>query len=254
VRLCAVALALTLLAAACSTGGPAGPRPTVKRGAFTLPGVYVAIGASETAGIGTQDPPREAFPERLLQLMGPGVTFYNFGTPRETTEAALSDELPPALAVHPALATVWLNVDDLIAGVPVADYEARLDQLVGALRRAGARVLVANTPQVEHLPAYAACRPDPPPGSVRCPLGSAILPPPDQVVADEQAYNAAIATVVAREDASLVDLYAAGDVPDQHPGYVSSDGFHPSAEGALVIARAFASALGVPTPKPSASA
>lgn len=243
-------LALALLAAAaCSNGAAA--RPTPKPSTFALPGVYAAIGASETAGIGTEDPPREAFPERLLQLLGPGVTFYNFGIPRETTEAALKDELPPALAVHPALATVWLNVDDLIAGVSVADYEAHLDQIVGALRQTGARVLVANTPQLEHLPAYAACRPNPPPGSVQCPLGSVILPPPDQVIADEQAYNAAIAEVVAREGATLVDLYAAGDVPDQHPGYVGRDGFHPSAEGALVIAQAFATALGVPSPSPS---
>jgi acyl-CoA thioesterase I len=240
-------LALTvLLAAACTQGGTS--RPAAKPSGSPPPGVYAAIGASETAGIGTQDQPREAFPERLLQLLGPGAALYNFGLPRETTEAALKDELPPALGVHPALATVWLNVDDLIANVPVADYEARLDQLVGALRRSGARVLVANTPQLEHLPAYAACRPNPPPGSVQCPLGSVVLPPPDEVVADEQAYNAAIAAVAGREGATVVDLYAAGDVPDQHPGYVSRDGFHPSAEGAAAIASTFAAALGITAP------
>jgi lysophospholipase L1-like esterase len=244
-RLGAVALAV-LLAAACTPGGAA--RPVTRPSASPPPGVYAAIGASETAGIGTQDAPREAFPERLLQLLGPGATLYNFGLPRETTQAALKDELPPALAVHPALATVWLNVDDLIASVPVADYESRLDQLVGALRRAGARVLLANTPQLEHLPAYAACRPNPPPGSVQCPLGSTVLPPPDEVVADEQAYNAAIASVAAREGATVVDLYAAGDVPDQHPGYVGRDGFHPSAEGAAAIASTFAAALGITAP------
>jgi lysophospholipase L1-like esterase len=248
-RLLAVAL---LAGAACSNG--AASRPAAKPSTFVLPGVYTALGASETAGIGTQDAPRESFPARLLQILGPGVTLYNFGIARETTEAALKDELPAALAVHPALATVWFNVDDLVAGVSVADFEARLDQIVGALRRAGARVLVANTPQLEHLPAYAACRPDPPPGSVACPLGSQVLPPPDQVVADEQAYNAAIAAVVARDGATLVDLYGAGDVPDQHPGYVSRDGFHPSAEGAMVIAQAFATALGVPSPSPSPTA
>jgi acyl-CoA thioesterase I len=248
VTLRALAL-LALLAGACTPG--AAQRPPVKPSPTSFSGVYAAIGASETAGIGTDDSPREAFPERLLQLVGPGVTLYNFGIARETTQAALRDELPPALAVHPALATVWLNVDDLIAGVSVDDYESRLEQIVGALHRAGAHVLVANTPQLEHLPAYAACRPNPPPGSVQCPLGSVVLPPPDQVVADEQAYNAAIAAVAAREGATLVDLYAAGDVPDQHPGYVSRDGFHPSAEGASAIAMTFAQALGIPLPSPS---
>jgi lysophospholipase L1-like esterase len=238
-----------LLAGACMPG--AAQPPPVRPSTYSFTGVYASLGASETTGIGTQDPPREAFPERLFQLLGPGTVLYNFGLARETTQAALKDELPPALAVHPALATVWFNVDDLIAGVSVDDYQARLDQIVGALRRAGARVLVANTPQLERLPAYAACRPYPPPGSVPCPLGSVVLPPPDQVVVDEQAYNAAIATVVAREGATLVDLYGAGDVPDQHPGYVSRDGFHPSAEGATAIAQTFATALGVPLPSPS---
>jgi len=251
VRLLAVVVA-ALAAAACSPAATA--RPPAKPSPSVVTGVYVAIGASETAGIGTQDAPREAFPERLLQLLGPGVTLINFGIPRETTEAALKDELPLALAVHPALATVWLNVDDLIAGVRVGDYESRLEQLVGALRRAGARVLLANTPQLEHLPAYAACRPNPPPGPVQCPLGPVVLPPTDQVVADEQAYNGAIAAVAARQGATLVDLYAAGDVPDQHPGYVSRDGFHPSPEGAAAIATTFAAALGVPTPTPSRQA
>ena len=247
-RLWCLAVVL-LVAGSCSFGSAPGPAATPSPTYFS--GVYVALGASETAGIGTRDSPREAFPERLLQLLGPGVTLYNFGTARETTAAALRDELPPALALHPALATVWFNVDDLVAGVSVDDFESRLDQIVGGLRRAGARVLVANTQQLEHLPAYAACRPNPPPGSVQCPLGPVVLPPADQVVADEQAYNAAIAAVVAREGATLVDLYAAGDVPDAHPGYVSRDGFHPSAEGASAIAMTFATALGVPLPSPS---
>jgi lysophospholipase L1-like esterase len=167
---------------------------------------------------------------------------YNFGLPGETTQAALADELPAALTVHPTLATVWFNVDDLAAGVSVADFESRLDGLVGGLRRAGvAQVLVANTPHLDRLPAYAACRPDPPPG-VRCPLGQITLPPPEEVDARVQAYNAAIGEVAAREGATLVDLYAAGEVPELHPEYVGPDGFHPSAAGDAAIAATFASA------------
>jgi lysophospholipase L1-like esterase len=242
---------LCVVVGACTpgTGAPVKATPAPGPGSY----VYAAIGASETAGVGVQDAPRQAFPQRLLQMLGAGSVFYNFGVPSESTEAALRDELPPALGVHPTLATVWLNVDDLIGGVPVADYEARLDQIVGGLRRAGARVLVANTPHLTHLPAYAACRPNPPPGSIQCPLGSIRLPPPDQVEAQVVAYNAAIAAVAGRNGATVVDLYAAGEVPDLHPGYVSRDGFHPSAEGALAIARSFAAALGLTVPSPSPS-
>lgn len=238
----ALPLAAALLVG-CQSGSHAAaptPRPSP-------PVVYAAIGASETIGIGTEDPTRDSFPQRLFQRLGPGSVLYDFGLPSETTAAALKDELPPALAVRPTLATVWLNVDDLIGGAPVSDYEPRLAELVGGLRRAGARVLLANTPHLDRLPAYAACRPDPPPGP-KCPLGSVTLPPREQVDALVQAYNAAIERVAAAEGATLVDLYAAGEVPLEHPEYVSADGFHPNAAGAAAIADTFAAALGLGPP------
>jgi len=247
-RLPVAAALLLAVGAACSAGpgapassGPSFPSPSPRQ---LLPAaVYAALGASETVGVGTRDPARDAFPQQLFQMLGAGSVLYNFGIPGETTQAALRDELPQALAVRPTLATVWFNVDDLVAGVPAADYESRLDQVVGGLRRAGvARVLVANTPQLDHLPAYSACRPSPPPGSPACPLGSARLPPPDQADSLVLAYNAAAARVAARWGARLVDLYAAGEVPDLHPEYVSGDGFHPSTAGAAAIAATFAAA------------
>lgn len=249
-RRLALALAL-VVGAACSTSVPVHLPTVTQAPTFPSPSprvllpaaVYAALGASETAGIGTQDAITDSFPQQLFEMLGQGSVLYNFGIPSEATAAAIKDELPQAEAVHPTLATVWFNVDDLIGSVPVDTYEANLDTIVGGLRRAGvARVLVANTPQLDHLPAYAACRPNPPPGSEKCPLGSITLPPPDQVDAETVAYNAAVTRVVAKWGARLVDLYASGDVPDLHPNYVSQDGFHPSTEGAAAIAAAFAAA------------
>src|SRR5262249_2570992 len=159
---------------------------------------YAAVGASETAGVGAQDPRSQAWPMVLYETALPRTAdFYSFGIPGETTEAALSAELPAALAVRPTLVTVWLNVNDLIAGVAPADYEARLGQLVPALRQGGAaRVLVANTPYLDRLPLYLACRT----GTAACPFGGAV-PAPAQLNATVDAYNAAIARVVQREGA-----------------------------------------------------
>ena len=207
------------------------------------PVVYVALGASETVGVGTRDPVRDAFPQQLFQHLGHTAVMFNFGLPGETTAGAVKDELPGALAVRPTLATVWFNVNDLVAGVASDDYEARLDEIVAGLRGAGARVLLANTPHLDRLPAFLACEPNPPEGSVKCPLGSLALAP-GLVDAKVQAYNAAVAQVAQRNGATLVDLYAAGEVADLHPEYVSGDGLHPSAEGAAAIAAAFAQALG----------
>ena len=57
------------------------------------------------------------------------------------------------------------------------------------------------------------------------------------------AYNAAIARVAGQEGAVLVDLHAQGEVPDAHPEWVSSDGFHPSTRGYAAVAAAFAAAV-----------
>jgi lysophospholipase L1-like esterase len=239
-----VLVLIALVLGACSQPGKSAPASTPRSSPEPRAIIYAALGASETVGVGTSDPTRQSFPQLLYLRLPRTAVYYNFGLPGETTSAALKDELPAALAVRPTLATVWFNVDDIAAGVGVGDYESRLDQLVGPLTRAGAtRVLIANTPRVDRLPAYLACRPNPPPG-VKCALGQVTLPPPEQVVALVDAYNAAIARVAARHGATVVDLAGqAADTLDQHPDYLSGDGLHPSAKGAAAIAAAFAAAL-----------
>ena len=239
------ALAMAGLVAALTACTPASHHATAAAPVTSPPlVVYVALGASETVGVGTPNPIRDAFPQQLFQHLGQTAVMYNFGLPGETTQGALKDEVPGAVALRPTLATVWFNVNDLVAGVAPADYEAQLNDIVTGLRATGARVLIANTPHLEHLPAFVACEPNPPAGSTKCPLGSVTIAP-DQVDAQVHAYNAATASVAQRNGATLVDLYAAGDVPDLHPEYVSGDGLHPSAQGAAAIAATFALALGV---------
>jgi lysophospholipase L1-like esterase len=126
-------LVLALLLLACTSARPAArPGPAFSpRPAPLAPIVYAALGASDTVGVGAQDPARQAWPTVFyLTALPPTAVYYNLGIPGETTLAALSDELPLALAVRPTLVTVWLNVDDLAAGVSAADYEAQLGQLV----------------------------------------------------------------------------------------------------------------------------
>lgn len=239
----ALVLTATFLAAACSQGSSGSVRPSSRPA--PPPVVYAALGASETAGIGTADPTRQSFPQVLYQRLPRSAVLYNLGLPGETTAAAIQDELPAAVSARPSLATVWFNVDDMVAGVSAADYETRLDQIVGGLRQAGtARVLVANTPRLDRLPVYLACRPNPPAGAPRCPLGGEVaLPPPDQLDALVGAYNAAITRIAQRHGATVVDLSAQEATIAQHPEYVSSDGLHPSSQGAAAIAAAFADAM-----------
>ena len=235
----AVGLAVAALAlSACATTPATGARPATSA---PTPVVYAAIGASETYGIGTTDRYRQAWPQVFYNDVLPkSAVLYNFGIPGATTAQALHDEVPAAVAVHPTVVTVWLNVNDLISGVTALDYEAQLRQVLRALRRGGqARVLVANTPDLAQLPAYRACLPNAPAGGPPCMIPAGFMPTPQAVAAAVAAYNAAITEAVNLEGATLVDLHLDGTQISQHPEWISADGFHPRGQGYAVIAKLF---------------
>jgi lysophospholipase L1-like esterase len=235
-RVAAVVAALTL--SACATTPSAGARPSASPAA---PVVYAAVGASETYGIGATDRYRQAWPQVFYNDMLPrSAVLYNFGIPGATTAQALHDEVPAAVAVHPTVVTVWLNVNDLISGVDAPSYEAQLRQVLRALRRGGqARVLVANTPDLGQLPAYRACLPNAPAGGPACLIPQALLPTPQAVAAAVAAYNTAISKAAKQEGATVVDLHLSGHQISQHPEWLSADGFHPNGQGYAVIAKLF---------------
>ncbi len=212
------------------------------------PVTYVAVGASETVGFGADRPATQAWPEVLRrQALPSGARFVNLGIPGATVATALEQELPKALELSPTLVTVWLNVNDLIARVPLDTYQSQLTQLVRGLRRGGAtRVLVANTPPLDRLPAYLACLPNRPPSVAKCPLPAGSAPSPELVRLGVSAYNRVIAKVVSAEGAELVDLHAAGLAArsgGREESLFGTDGFHPSTAGHKAVADAFAAAI-----------
>ncbi len=221
------ALLASLLVATC--GGPqSGARRTAP--AVTDARIYAAVGASESVGVGSDHPERDAWTALLYRsAFRQDAVFYNFARPGSLVADALQQQLPQALAVHPDLITVWLNTNDLVHSVPTTTYRSQLQQLVHALRQDGhARVLVANTPVLRTLPAL---------------RGAPDAPPPDRIDAAVADYNQAIAAVVQEEGAVLVDLNCQGDMAALHPNWVSGDGFHPNASGYRAIAAAFRGAL-----------
>ncbi|MGH9226117.1 MAG: SGNH/GDSL hydrolase family protein [Acidimicrobiales bacterium] len=245
----AASVVLVVLAAACSGGGGPAGVPTTVPASQTGPGpLYISVGASETTGIGSEVPLREAWPRVLYRTAMPANTvFVNMGIPGATVALALQFEVPRTVDQKPNIVTVWLNVNDIIAGVSAADFERDLGNLVRQLRRGGqTRVLVANTPPIDHLPAYKACRPDPPAAGPECRAPNGVLPAPDDVNRLIDDYNAATARVAEREGANLVDLHAVGmksRAAGIEDALVSPDGFHPNAGGYQLVATAFAEVL-----------
>ena len=216
------------------------------KGATGPPVLYVAVGASETVGIGADEPLREAWTQVLYRTAMPQqARFVNLGIPGATVRDALRSELPYARSLEPDVVTVWLNVNDIVAGVSPASYESDLTRLLTQLRAGGARrILVANTPPVQHLPSYRACLPDPT-GGPPC-LANGTLPPPREIASVVARYNEAIARAATASGATVVDLHAIGVAAVRRHSFmrfIASDGFHPSTAGHRRVAEAFARAL-----------
>lgn len=206
--------------AACGNVGKADPTPK----ALT----YVAIGASDSAGVGAAVPDQESWPAVLQRKLPAGSRLVNLGISGSLLHQALDQQLPIALDSDSDLVTVWLAVNDYAAHVPLEEYVADLESMLAQLRqRTSATVLVGNIPDMRSLPS--AGRFD---------------------LRDVDRWNAAIDGVAQRRDVTVVDLRSTWREVADHPEYISSDGFHPSTLGYQRLANVFyasaASALGLP--------
>jgi lysophospholipase L1-like esterase len=188
--------------------------------------IYVAIGASDTFGLGADDPQSESWPADLASMLGSDTRLVNLGIPGVTAANALQVELPVALDAHPTLVTIWLAVNDLADHVPIADYTRDLDQLLSRFQAADpqVRIAVANVPDLTYVPHFQTW---------------------DQQMLQAQiaAYNTAIASIVQRHHVLLVNLHQDWKELADHPEYISDDGFHPSTLGYQRIAEIFYSVL-----------
>jgi acyl-CoA thioesterase I len=188
---------------------------------------YVAIGASDTVGVGASDPAKGSWPALLASRLPAGSPPYtNLGVSGSLALQAITQQLPGAIAQRPNVVSVWLAVNDLNATIEPASFADALGQIVdGLVQKTGATVFVGNVPDLRAVPVYA--------GVDRV-----------RLLAGIQAYNDAIAAIAARNAArvNVVDLFT-GSAGLVATGTVSADGFHPSDEGYQLIADRFASAM-----------
>lgn len=193
---------------------------------------YVAIGASDTVGVGALDPGHGSWPSRVAVLLPPGSTYKNLGVSGSLTAQAATEQLPDAILEKPTLVSIWLAVNDMNAGTSPADHAAALARIVdGLVASTDARIFIGNVPDLRAVPVYADTDPE---------LLAALV----------NAYNDGIAAVARRhgERVILVDLFT-GSAELMTDVTVASDGFHPSDAGYILIAGRFAAAMrdaGVP--------
>ncbi len=210
-----------LRAAPASPSPVRSPSPAVSPAPVARALTYVAIGASDTVGVGAANPTTDGWVPRLGRLLGPGTRVENLGVSGTLLRSALAEQLPRAIKEQPDLVTVWLAVNDMNAQVPLDRYSADLGSLFQSLQQqTRARVLVANVPDLTLVPAYRDA-------------DTSLLK------AQISRWNAAIADLARRHNATVVDLHAEYAELAAHPEYISGDGFHPSSAGYARIADLF---------------
>jgi lysophospholipase L1-like esterase len=213
-------LAAALAGTAVLLGAAACAAPAAARKPLT----YVAIGASDAVGVGAQNPETDGWVPRLGAHLGTNVRVVNLGVSGSTLAQALVEQVGPALDAQPDVVTVWLAVNDLNARVPLEQYAADLDKLLGQLEQTHATVLVGNVPDLGRLAAYRGIDAGP-------------------LQAEVDRWNTVIADTTARHGATLVDLFGRWQEVADHPEYLSADGFHPSSDGYQRLAEVFAESL-----------
>ncbi|GAC1566395.1 MAG: SGNH/GDSL hydrolase family protein [Ktedonobacteraceae bacterium] len=203
-----------------------GQTPT---GSFlSKPLVYVALGASDAVGVGSNVPDSQGYVPLVAARLPKGSHALDLGVSGIRLRDALSAELPLALSTSPDLVTIWLVANDFIGGVPYNKYMQDLDTLLAQLRnRTHAHSFMANLPDLTRLPAFA--------GDTAAQKA--------QMLQDIKHWNAGIAQQAARYGVSLVDLFSHGSEITAHPEYISGDGFHPSPAGYMRLANLFWQAI-----------
>jgi acyl-CoA thioesterase I len=235
-------LALLLICSACSSQATSNPvsRPTTQvqqqpvqpiTGQQLLtngPITYVALGASDAVGVGSNRPGSQGYVPLIADHLPKGSHLLNLGVSGIKLHAALQKELPLALSTSPRLITIWLVTNDFVAGVSYNDYMQDLTTLLKQLRGGTqARIVMANLPDLTKLPAFAR----------RTTEQKATM------LTQIRRWNAEIAALATQYNIALVDLFARGGALTTHPEYISVDGFHPSPSGYVQLANYFWDAI-----------
>lgn len=192
------------------------------------PVIYVALGASDAVGVGTNQPGSQGYVPLIENRLAPSSHMLNLGVSGIHLHEALTQELPLALSTNPQLITIWLVTNDFVAGVPYDSYMHDLDAMLKQLRASTqSRIVMANLPDVTLLPALSRLNAD----------------KKVQMRNEVQRWNTQIASLAHTYRVGMVDLKGEKSELTSHPEYISGDGFHPSPAGYVQLANYFWTAI-----------
>ncbi|MFG2236407.1 SGNH/GDSL hydrolase family protein [Streptomyces sp. NPDC048723] len=188
---------------------------------------YVALGDSQTEGLGDGDDTvgLRGFADRFaehLAAVNPGLQYANLAVRGRLAGQVRAEQLGPALALRPDLATVVAGVNDILRPrFDAAEVAGHLEEMFAALTAAGARVATVTFPDL----------------SVLVPLARPVAPR----IAD---LNDRIRAAAARHGVTVAETARPVAVTD--PRMWTTDRLHASPVGHERIAAALAHAVGLP--------
>lgn len=185
---------------------------------------FVALGDSTTAGLGDPLPGGgwRGWAVHLAEVLG-AVRLSNLAVSGATVAAVRENQLPAALALRPAIASVLVGVNDTLrSGFEPAVIADHLDHTVGRLTDNGATVLTARMPDPGRMFGL--------PGVLRRPLSRRV-----------GLLNDATDRIAARYGTVHLDIAAHPSTYDRLMWSV--DRLHPSERGHRTVARNFAELL-----------
>jgi lysophospholipase L1-like esterase len=188
---------------------------------------YVAIGDSQTEGIGDGDEATgyRGFADRLatrLAELNPELRYANLAVRGKLAGEVHAEQLAPALALRPDVVTVVAGINDILRPrFDIAAVAGHIEAMFASLTRAGATVGTVTYPNVAKI----------------APLARPLLP---RVLA----LNAHIREAAARHDVRVVEAFEVAVTTDVR--IWSADRLHASPAGHQRIADSMAHALALP--------
>ena len=187
---------------------PVRPPPPVRSTSLDTRPAIVAFGDSLTAGFGAE--PGNSYPDFLQKdLDAAGLPWHviNAGVSGDTTTDGVN-RLGEVVAYKPRIVIVEFGGNDGLRGLPIETTRANLDQIVAALQKTGARVVLAGM----------------------------TLPPnygPDYIRTFEQIYR----DLAAKYKLVRIPFLLEGVATVATRNLMQRDGLHPTAEGNAIVAQ-----------------
>lgn len=181
---------------------------------------YVAIGASDAAGIGAS-PLTNGYVFQIedgLDEQCGSTQLINLGVPGAETDVVEDVELPLAVEANPDIVTIWTGSNDLVSGRTQQAFETDVRDILATLQQeSNAITFIATLPALYDLPRFQE------------------EPDPDVTPERVAAFNLIISRASEATGATLIDL-ASVPLSDL---LVSDDGFHPNDTGHRLIGNKF---------------